>query len=304
MFERLRQRWGATTIANQLTVIATIFIAVATVVNLGVAIAMWHEMHEGGIDTKNLADAAGRQATNTYNLSTTASTQETDTANLVAAANKEEADFASLAGEAAKQQADTHDLAVAAKAQSESTSEQVTQASRLATDAETANADTKVMTEIHERPWVGIDIGKVTLAPAVSSHGAHPADSVVATLDYSEHNYGSSPALRVVTQFRIATDAEPVRWRVDKACIDASHTSEEVSDRGMDTLFPSQLVDRQKGLGPIRGPNAWIVVCVAYGEIADPKITHTTAVKLLFVVKEINQGLEAQAVRIGYVDAK
>jgi len=42
-------------------VIATIVIAIATAVNLFVAIAMWHEMHATGTDTHELAVSAGKQ---------------------------------------------------------------------------------------------------------------------------------------------------------------------------------------------------------------------------------------------------
>src|SRR5207245_9581100 len=55
------QRWILISLPNKLMVIATIVIAIATAVNLFVAIAMWHEMHATGTDTHELAVSAGKQ---------------------------------------------------------------------------------------------------------------------------------------------------------------------------------------------------------------------------------------------------
>ena len=54
----LRQKWRLISLPNKLMVVATIVIAIASAVNLGVAVAMWNEMHIGGIDTRKSADAA------------------------------------------------------------------------------------------------------------------------------------------------------------------------------------------------------------------------------------------------------
>src|SRR6266446_1071593 len=57
----LGQRWRLISLPNKLMVIATIVIAIATAVNLFVAIAMWREMRASGTDTHELAVSAGKQ---------------------------------------------------------------------------------------------------------------------------------------------------------------------------------------------------------------------------------------------------
>jgi hypothetical protein len=54
----IKRRWALMSLPNQLMACATIIIAVAAIVNLGVAIAMWNEMRNGGKDTHELAVAA------------------------------------------------------------------------------------------------------------------------------------------------------------------------------------------------------------------------------------------------------
>jgi hypothetical protein len=66
----LKQKWALVSLNNQLTVIATLVIALATVVNLGVAVAMWNEMRKSGTDTHDLAVAANQQAKNTQDQTT------------------------------------------------------------------------------------------------------------------------------------------------------------------------------------------------------------------------------------------
>jgi len=58
----LKQRWALIFLPNKLMVIATIVIAVATLVKVGVAWKMWREVHSGGLDTDKLAEAAVNQA--------------------------------------------------------------------------------------------------------------------------------------------------------------------------------------------------------------------------------------------------
>jgi hypothetical protein len=60
----LRERWHKTTISNQIMVIATVFIAIATAIscNVGVAALQWHEMAGASKDTRALIAASDRQA--------------------------------------------------------------------------------------------------------------------------------------------------------------------------------------------------------------------------------------------------
>jgi hypothetical protein len=57
-----KKYWGTMSLSDLLMVISTIVIAIATVFNVGVACLMWNEMRAGGVDTHNLAVAAGKQA--------------------------------------------------------------------------------------------------------------------------------------------------------------------------------------------------------------------------------------------------
>jgi hypothetical protein len=68
--------------SDQLTAVATIVIAVFTVVLAGTSFMQWREMRSGGEDTHKLAVAAGNQATWTQNLATNMQTQADRTKDL------------------------------------------------------------------------------------------------------------------------------------------------------------------------------------------------------------------------------
>lgn len=113
-------------------VISTIVIAVATVVNVGVAYRMWVEMHTVGADTHDLAVAAGKQAD-------AAKSQANNTAVLARAAVDQ---VKSLEAGVAE----THALASAAKIQADTAAA----ANKIALDA----------TTVDERAWVSVDVGE------------------------------------------------------------------------------------------------------------------------------------------------
>jgi hypothetical protein len=56
----LSQKWALVSLPNKLTVISTIVIAIATVVNFGVAVAMWSEMRKATVATGMAANAANQ----------------------------------------------------------------------------------------------------------------------------------------------------------------------------------------------------------------------------------------------------
>jgi hypothetical protein len=59
-----KQRWAAISIPNKLMVYATVVIALASVINLFVAVRMWIEVRNGSVDTHTLAVAAGQSLLN------------------------------------------------------------------------------------------------------------------------------------------------------------------------------------------------------------------------------------------------
>ena len=165
-------------------VVATIVIAAATVINLGVAMAVWHEMKRGGIDTHNLASAANDQATSAKSLASAAISQATNTAQLAASASKQ-------ADEARAEADNTARLASAAQTQALELSDGVQETSRLAYATETANTATREAMDTQMRPWIGIENPRDV---AVDSEDVRFSLSLV--------NFGATPAIEVMMQPR------------------------------------------------------------------------------------------------------
>jgi len=76
-------------LSDLLMVISTIFIAAATVVNVGVAYKMWEEMHTGGVDTHDLAAAAKAQAEAAKTIAESSKKQAENIASLLIIAGKQ-----------------------------------------------------------------------------------------------------------------------------------------------------------------------------------------------------------------------
>ena len=179
-----KQKWALTSLSNKLTVIATLVIAIATVVNLVVARAMWVEMHNSGIDTKNLAAAAKDQATSTHDLAVAAGKQADAAGQQAAAAKGQSDNTAKLADAASKQARAAVDLVQKLQAG-------VDQTAKLATAAANANTIAAQAMEAQTRPWIGIDGAPQN----VSGSATNNPPSANVGFDLTLRNYGQSPAV-------------------------------------------------------------------------------------------------------------
>lgn len=109
--------------AARRTASATIAIAVLTLVLAIVNYFQWHEIHAGGIDTHNLAVAAGNQATWTQRLATNTDTESGYMKDLAAHMQDQADQTKTLAGEAKTQAAASKVAAIAAKSAAETAKE-------------------------------------------------------------------------------------------------------------------------------------------------------------------------------------
>ena len=127
-FEKSTLRWARTAVV--MSALAAIFVC-----------AQWWEMHEGGIDTHNLAVAAGTQATQTTNLAASTGTQADRTKDL-ADRMKDQSDQTKIIADQAVVQASAN--------------------RRLAQNAADALLNTQESFRDEQRAWIGMEgIGEI-----------------------------------------------------------------------------------------------------------------------------------------------
>jgi hypothetical protein len=264
-----KQKWALISLPNKLMVISTVAIALATVVNLGVAGAMWREMHSGGVETHNLAAAAKDQATSTHDLAAAARTQ---------------ADEASKQAAAAKSQSDnTEKLATAASKQVTKLQAGVDQTAKLASAAARANDIAKQAMEAQTRPWIGIE-GELRLAKTNLTN-----DDITIEFDFKLRNYGQSPATKVAYVFSLDPSfkgytALPYQ---KSDCSDAdqrSSASDPSTSSRLQSIFPGDsgatIIHDSAYLKRNNGALAWYLVgCIAYqGPTGEGTLHHTRVI--------------------------
>jgi hypothetical protein len=155
--------------------------ALAAVVTIFFVGLQWHEMHAGGKDTHDLAQAAIDQAAAAKELAQHADVQATQTKTLAEQMKAQAEQTKQLATEMKAQAGSTETIATEAKIQA-SASEKSADAAK---DSVTV---TQSSLELSQRPWVSV---KVEIAGPLTwdANGAH------LLLKYTFKNVGHSPAL-------------------------------------------------------------------------------------------------------------
>jgi hypothetical protein len=218
------------------TATATVWLAIFTVIlsmlstaTLLVVRLQLKEMHDSGADTKNLAVAAGNQATWTQAMATQAKTQAEMTQQL-ADQTKE------LANQMKEQAAQSKIIANQAVVQAQEAKISAGAARVSADSAKDASLTAKASFETSQRPWL-IANASVVSPLTYDKEGGH------ITLHYSLVNAGHTPASKILLipefYFLKGVSSDPILER-ERLCTEVRKSSGGFGD----TIFPNQLTEQ------------------------------------------------------------